>query len=442
MEDKLFTKKQLYALIIPLVIEQILAVLVGMADTIMVSQVGEAAVSGVSLVDSINYLLINIFGALATGGAVVCARYVGQRDYDRACESANQLMLVMVIISTALMAVALLLNQWLLQTIFGKVDEAVMQNAKLYFYLTALSFPGLAVYNAGAALCRAMGNSKISMKVSLLMNAINIGGNAIFIYGFHMGVEGVAIPTLVSRLVVGVVMLFVVLDTKQPLHLDVAKGFRPNRKRIREILKIGIPNGMEGSLFQLGKILVQSLIASFGTAAIAANAVANALAGLQIIPGAAIGLAMITVVGQSVGARRYDEARGYIKQLMKMACLSMGAICMVTVFLLNPLISWYHLSPEAFRIAKELMLFHSVTCMLFWALAFTLPNALRASGDVMYTMWVSLGSMWVCRIIFSYVLGDWLGLGVLGVWIAMVLDWIVRLIFFIVRLRGDRWLKN
>lgn len=442
MEEKLFSKKQLYALIIPLVIEQVLAVLVGMADTIMVSQVGEAAVSGVSLVDSINYLIINIFGALATGGAVVCARYVGQKDYKRACESANQLMLVMVIISTALMAVALLLNQWLLWTIFGKVDEAVMKNATIYFYLTALSFPGLAIYNAGAALCRAMGNSKISMNVSLLMNGINIGGNAILIYGFHMGVEGVAIPTLVSRTVVGVVMLLIVLNQKQQIHLDLAQGFRPNGRRIRELLQIGIPNGLEGSLFQLGKILVQSLIASFGTAAIAANAVANALAGLQIIPGAAIGLAMITVVGQSVGAKRYKEARYYIIQLMKMACISMGVICIATLFLLNPLIRCYNLSPEAFRITRELMVYHSIACLLIWAIAFTLPNALRASGDVMFTMWVSMGSMWVCRIALSYVLGAWLQLGVLGVWIAMTLDWVVRAIFFVQRLRGESWLKN
>ena len=298
----MFSRKDLIKLIVPLVIEQMLAVAVGMADSVMISVRGEAAMSGVSNVDTLNVLLINLFAALASGGAVVAAQYLGHKDFDKAKIAVNQLVLSITVVSAVIMVFALAANGPLLRLIYGSVEPEVMRNSRIYFYITAASFPFLAVYNACASLFRAMGNSRISMQVSILMNIINITGNAIGLYVLALGVEGVAYPTLISRAVAAVVMIILIRDEKNPLHINrrLRLGFDP--EMIKRILHIGVPNGLETSIFQIGKVMVQGLTASFGTMATAANAVASTVSGVAVIPGNAIGLAMITVVGQCVGA--------------------------------------------------------------------------------------------------------------------------------------------
>lgn len=271
----MFTKKQLYKLIIPLIIEQILAVTVGMADIIMVSNAGEAAISGVSIVDTLNVLLITIFSALATGGAVVAAQFLGHKDNEKARKSGEQLLIVTTTISVVIMIIALLGNYQILRTIYGDIDSKIMKNATTYFFITALSFPFLAIYNSCAALFRAMGNSKVSMTVSWIMNIINLVGNAYFIFVLHMGVAGVAIPTLVSRAVAAIIILILIRNEKNPIYIKHLHKIRFDLKIIKRILNIGVPNGLENSMFQIGKILVQGLITSFGAIAISANAVAN-----------------------------------------------------------------------------------------------------------------------------------------------------------------------
>ena len=435
----MFTRKALCLLIIPLVIEQILAVTIGMADTVMVARVGEAAVSGISLVDTINILLINIFSALATGGAVVSSQYLGRQENKNACIAAKQLLWAILILSSVIMALALILRNALLGLIFGHIEADVMSHAQTYFWLSAISYPFLAIYNSCAALFRTMGNSKISMLTSLLMNVINISGNAILIFGFNMGVAGAGIASLTSRAIGAVIMVILLRNGTNPIH--VRDPWKPqfNFSMIKNILKIGIPNGMENGMFQIGKILVQGLIASFGTAAIAANAVANNLASIQILPGAAIGLAMITVVGQCVGAQDYKQAKMYAIKLMKITYISMFALDIFLLAIASPLIGFYHLSPEASATAWELIVCHTVCAVVFWPSSFTLPNALRAAGDVKFTMLTSIVSMWIFRIGLSYVLGAWLQLGVLGVWIAMTVDWVFRAALFIQRFLREKW---
>lgn len=441
MENQLemWDRKRLLRLIIPLVIEQILAVTIGMADTVMVSSAGEAAVSGISLVDSINILLINIFSALATGGAVIGAQYLGKRERDSACEAAKQLVLSVAALSLVIAAFVLVAKDWLLQIIFGQVEQAVMANAQVYFFLSALSYPFLAVYNAGAALFRAMGNSKISMLISALMNFINIVGNAILIFGFHLDVAGAGIASLVSR-IVGCVLIMLLLI--RPIHEIYIKSLLPLKidwGMIRNIMRIGVPNGLENGMFQIGKILVQGLISSFGTAAIAANAVAGNIASLEIIPGSALGMAMITVVGQCVGARDYDGAKRYVKKLMIITYIFMAILNIPLLFVIPQLVGFYNLSGEALAMATEILILHGTCAILIWPASFALPNALRAANDVKFTMIVAILSMWICRIGMSYLLAQYFAMGVMGVWSAMIIDWCVRAVFLVGRYLSGKW---
>ena len=435
----LFSTRALCALILPLMVEQLLAVTVGMADTMMVSRVGEAAVSGISLVDSVNVLLIQVFAALATGGAVVVSQYLGRRDRQSACAAARQLIWITALLATVIGAVVLVGNRWILQFVFGRVEPAVMENAMTYFWLSALSYPFIAVYNAGAALFRSMGNSKVSMMTSFIINIINIGGNAILIYGFHWGTAGAGTATLVSRAVAAVVMVVLLHHRNNPVYLEGLLRPYLDRKLAGSILKVGIPNGVENGMFQVGKLLVAGLISSFGTAAIAANAVCNSIAGFPIIPGSAIGLALITVVGQCVGAQRYEEAKQYIHKLTGLAYLFMFFFNALIAIFCSQIVGFFSLSAEATDTAVQIMLWHSLFCAVFWPAAFTMPNGLRAANDVRFTMTVSILSMWICRICMSYILGTVLGMGALGTWFAMFLDWIVRIVFFAVRLHSNKW---
>lgn len=438
----MFSNQQLKRLIIPLVVEQILAVTIGMSDTIMVSSVGETAVSGLALVDTINILLINIFAALATGGAVVASQYIGKDDRENACLSAKQLLLSTGMLAIMIMVVVLFSCTNLLQLAFGNVEHSVMSNAIIYFQISAWSYPFIALYNSGAALFRSMGNSKISMYTSLFMNGFNILGNAILIYGFHMGVAGAAIASLVSRILGAIFILLLLRNSENKIYIDTYRklGFRFDM--IKRILGIGIPNGLENGMFQIGKILVQGFIASYGTMAIAANAVANNIAQIEIIPGAAIGLAMISVVGQCAGAKDFVAARNYCRKLMKTAYLSMLVLNIIMLCLVPFILQVYNLSEATYDIALILLVMHGVCAILFWPMSFTFPNALRAAGDVKYTMIVSIISMWLCRICLSYLFGTYMGFGVIGIWIAMFCDWLFRIVLFIIRYQGNAWTQK
>ncbi len=441
-EEKMFSNTDLRRLIIPLIIEQVLAVTVGMADTMMVASAGEAAISGVSLVDMLNMLLINIFASLATGGAVVCSQFIGAQQREKACNAAKQLLFIGFLLSTLLMALCLIFRLPLLRLFFGNIEPDVMKNAATYLWISALSYPFLSVYNSGAALFRAMGNSKVSMVTSIYVNILNVAGNALLIYGFHLGVAGAAISSLVSRAVGAVVMVVLLNNPLHPIHVLVREKFRPSLAMIKTILHIGVPNALEGSMFQLGRVLVVSIISTFGTVQIAANAVANTFDSLGCIPGQSINLAMLAVIGQCIGAGSLEQVKYYTKKLMKITYLiTIGLILLIFATLPLTFQLYHNISREALELAALLVLIHNGCAMLIWPLSFTLPNALKASNDVRFTMVVSIFSMWIFRIVFSFVIGNWLGLGAIGVWIAMVLDWIFRSICFVWRFISGKWKK-
>lgn len=360
----LFDDKALAVLIVPLIIEQFLAVLVGMADSVMIATVGEAAVSGVSLVDNIMVLFINAFSALAAGGAVICGQYLGQRDEKLACRASTQIVWFVTLVSLVLMVIIYCGKWFILHVVFGSIDADVMGHANIYLLIVAASIPFLALYNAGAAIFRAMGDSKAPMKVSILMNLINVSGNALLIYGLHCGTEGVAIPTLISRMTAAVVIIAMLVNQKLRLHIDRDFRFRPDGRMIRRILSIGVPNGLENSMFQLGKILVLSLVSSFGTYAIAANAVCNVIAMFQILPGVAVNLAITTVIARCVGADMYDQAKYYTKKLILITYVGMWVMNLIIVLLLPIILRVYNLSDVTSEITRQIMYLHTISSML------------------------------------------------------------------------------
>lgn len=435
----MFSNRALAALIFPLVVEQVLAITVGMVDTMMISYAGEAAISGVSLVDMINTVIINIFAAVAAGGSVVISQYIGKKNKDQACSAADQLLMITVLISMGLMVLTLAARRPLLSVLFGSIEADVMENALIYLVISAYSYPFLAVFNSCAAVLRSIGNSRLPMFVSVGMNVMNAIGNAILIFGFHMGVAGAAWSTFASRTTAAVVMFFILLNRRFDVYLTPRQIFSWQGGLIRKILYIAVPSGVENGIFQFGRVIVVSIISAFGTVQIAANAVANNLDAMGCIAGQAMNLAMITVVGQCVGAGDDEQAAYYIKKLLKITYLFTWCVNSVILLTLPWILDIYTLSAEARHLAFVLIVIHNGFAMLLWPTSFTLSHALRATGDVRFTMVVSVFSMCAFRICFSAVLGMYFGLGAVGVWIAMVMDWVFRVTLFVTRFIRGKW---
>ena len=434
-----FSNRALKRLIVPMIIEQFLAILVGMSDSIMVATVGEHAVSGVSLVDNIFILLIYLFAALATGGAVVMGQYLGQNKHEKANRAVNQLILFTALFAICIMIGLYLARNLILHRVFGAIEANVLEASKTYLLIVSASIPFIALYNAGAAVFRTMGNSKVPMYLSMMMNAINVGGNAILIFGFGMGVAGAATSTLVSRVISAVAIILLLCSPEHLLHLERPFSFKLDFGMLKKIAYIGIPNGLENGMFQLGKIMVLSMITGFGTAAIAANAVSNIIATFQVLPGMSVGMAVITVCSRCVGAGDYEAARYYTRKILKLVHILIIVFSVTTLVALPGIMHLYNLSDDAMTFTKQIIWYHGICCMLIWPEAFTLPNTLRAASDVKFCMILSIISMWVFRIAFSYIIAVRMGMGVLGVWIAMTIDWAVRAVLFIIRYRGKRW---
>ena len=441
MNNRLFSRKDLVRLIIPLIVDQFLQVAVGLSDSIMVARVGEAAVSGVSLVDTVMLLIINIFTALATGGAVIAGQYLGRKDPKTGCEATAQLFNFTFLFSIFIMILGYLGQNVILYHVFGKIEPEVMKDSRTYLLIVLSSIPMIAMYNAGAAIFRAMGNSNVAMKTSLLMNSINVFGNALLIFGFHRGVEGVAIPTVVSRGVACVVILILLNNQEHELHILHPYPFKIKWNVLKKILYIGIPNGLENSMFQLGKIAVLSLVSGLGTASLAANAVGNNIANFAILPGMSFGFALLTVCAQCVGAGDFEQVKYYTKHMMRVEYLCLIASNLIVILALPFILSVYNLSDEAAQYANDIILYHAACVVTIWPLSFTLPNTLRAAADVKVTMVLSIISMWVFRFGFSYLLTMVFHMGIFGVWVAMTIDWLVRGIFFVCRYKSGRWQK-
>ena len=443
MEQKhLFSNKMLKSILVPVILEQLLNSFMGTADTMMVSNVGSAAISAVSLVDSINVLLIQAFSALAAGGTIICAQYMGQRNYERANKSARQVLFIILSISAAVTILCLLFKDPLLHFIFGKVDADVMEASSVYFLFSAVSYPFIALYDSGASIFRAQENTKGPLIISVISNVMNIVGNAILIWGFNMGVAGAAIATLVSRIFCAVVVLWQLRKDGQPIVVRDYLKIRPDRKLIGRILGLGIPSGIENSMFQLGKLAIQSTVSTLGTTAIAAQAMTNNLEMLNGTAAMGVGIGLMTIVGECIGAGREDEAVYYVKKLSCVAEMIIIGCCLLVFALTKPITILGGMEPESARMCFQMMAWITVVKPLVWVVSFIPAYGMRAAGDVRFSMITSCVSMWVFRFCLCVFLIRVIGMGPLAVWFGMFTDWTIRGIVFIWRFHSRKWLKH
>lgn len=445
-----FTNKFLVCLVLPLVAEQFLAMTIGICDTIMVSSIGAPGVSAVSLIDQLGQLVIQLFAAFATGGAVVASQYLGHKEEDQACRSAKQLLYLCCAVGVMIIAICLPLRRFIIGGIFGGIEADIMTNALNYFVWILFSFPLIGIYNSCAALCRSMGNSKISLKVSIVMNVINVAGNALLIYGLKAGVAGAGISTLVSRGIAALIMIVILKNRKWPIHLKELWKVEINLGLIGKILKVAVPSGIENSIFHVGKTLVYSFMSGFGSVAIAANAISNSVCSFSNIPGNAVGLASVTIVGQCIGAGEKQQAKKYGRLMMY---LSYAGMCITGIFILifaPQCVKIFNLAEDISSLSVGVIRTCMIANMLFWAMSFTMPNILRGAGDAKYTMIWSLAGMWAFRVGGSYLISKYL-LGrfpdheeyaLYGIWIGMYIDWVFRGAMFLGRFMGKRWLDK
>lgn len=438
----MFSNRMICALLVPVVLEQLLNSIMGTADTMMVSNVGSAAISAVSLVDSINILVIQAFSALAAGGAIVCAQYIGQQNHKKANESARQVLFIITAISVAVSLLCLGFQRPLLRLIFGSVEAEVMKNSRIYFFFTALSFPFIAAYDAAASIFRAQDNTRGPMLISMISNGMNIVGNAIMIWGFHMGVAGAALSTLVSRIFCAVVVLIQLRRERQPIVVRDYYKIRPDWKMIRRILGIGIPSGVENSMFQLGKLAIQSTVSTLGTVAIAAQAMTNILENLNGIAAIGVGVGLMTIVGQCLGAGRKDEAIYYIRKLCVIAEVILICSCLLVFLLVRPITILGGMEAESAKMCIHMISWITVVKPLVWTMAFIPGYGLRAAGDVKFSMITSCVTMWSCRFCLCVLLIRVFGFGPMGVWIGMFADWTLRGIIFSLRFHSRKWLEH
>ena len=440
--NMMFTPKQLRLLLVPVIVEQLLNSFMGMADTMMVSQVGSAAISAVSLVDSINILVIQVFSALAAGGTIVCSQYLGKRDQKAGTESARQVTLAVTVISVVISVCCILFYKPLLELTFGQVEPDVMQDSITYFLITAVSFPFIALFSAGSAFYRAGGESKFPMRVSVISNVLNVAGNAVLIFGFHMGVAGAALATLASRIFCAVVVFYYLRKPRQPIVVRDYWSIRPNLSLIGKILAVGIPSGIENGMFQFGKLAIQSSVSTLGTTAIAAQAMTVILENLNGIGGIGVGIALMTVVGQCIGAGKKEEAKYYLVKLTFYGELIIIASCLFVLAITKPVTILAAMEAESARMCLEMMIAITVVKPVVWTLSFVPSYGMRAAGDVKFSMIFSSLTMWLCRVSLCVYLIHFHGFGPMAVWIGMFLDWTVRAIGFSWRFFSGSWLKK
>lgn len=440
--DHIYSNLDLKKLLIPIIVEQLLSCLMGTVDTMMVSNVGSAAISAVSLVDSINVLVIQALSALAAGGTILCSQYLGSRNEKSANHAARQVLLVMAVLSTALSLLCLIFRVPMLHFIFGKVEADVMANSQVYFLFTLLSFPFIGLYDAGASIMRAQNDSRRPMIISVISNFLNIVGNAILIFGLNMGVAGAAISTLVSRIFCAVVVIWQLRGEKEPISVRNYLSIRSDFSLIKNILYIGIPSGIENSMFQFGKLAIQSTVSTLGTIAIAAQAMTNILEMLNGVAAMGIGIGLMTVVGQCLGAGRKDEAVYYIKKLSWLAEIVIIATCLIVLVLTKPITMLGGMEAESTKLCFNMVIFITITKPISWVLSFIPAYGMRAAGDVKFSMITSCCTMWLCRVSLCIYLCRVWGFGPIAVWIGMFADWSLRAIIFTIRFHSRKWLEH
>lgn len=441
MKERRFTNKKLIALMLPLAVDQLLNSFMGTVDTLVVSNLGSAAISAVSLVDSINILVVQAFFALASGGTVVCSHYLGCEKKERATNAARQLVFITFAMSLIIAIACHLFSSQILGLIFGQVEPAVMENAKKYFFFSAMSYPFIALYDDGACILRAQENSKLPMQISFIANGINVVLNLVFVWIFHFGVAGSSAATMIARAFAMIAVLYKLRSPNMKVQLRDYFSIRPEWKEIKRILHIGVPSGIENGMFQFGKLAIQSTVSSLGTAAIAAQAMTIIFENVNGMAAVGIGIGLMTVVGQSIGAGRQEEAKYYIVKLAGYAEIAMIISCILVYIAARPVTVLAGMSEESTALCMQMILAITIVKPLLWVPSFTPPNGLRAAGDVRFSMITATLTMWLCRVALSIFLMRVVKTGPIGVWYGMFADWGVRGVIFTIRFVRGKWLR-
>ena len=436
-----FSNKALFALFLPLFVEQALEFCLGLADSMMVASLGEVAISGVSLVDFLVQLLIFSFSALGTGGAVIAGQYLGNNERDKACDASDQLVWFTTILAIIMAILVLIFKSSLINLFFGQIEADVFNTSSIYLSYMAISIPFIALYNAGAAIFRTMGKANLPMQIMFVCDILNIIGNGILLFVFGFGVEGVAIPTVLARALAAFILIYYLLQERYELHIKKTLKHKFDALLLKKVLNVGIPYGVENGVFQLGRILILSLVSTFGTVAIAANSVGYAIGIFSVLPGFAINLGLTAVISRCVGYNDYEQAKFYNKKILILVFLSHLAINLLIFALLPFILQIYGMSPAATDMTYQMVIWHGIFAILIWPIAFTLPTTFRGAGDAKWPMAISLSVMFICRIGLSYIIADFLGVGVFGTWIAMFIDWYVRAGFYVYRYFSGKWME-
>lgn len=442
VQQKLFSNRKLAALLIPLALDQLLNSFMGTVDTLVVSNLGSAAISAVSLVDSINILIVQAFFALASGGTVVCSHYLGCKKEKHAKEAAKQLIFITFIMSVIIAGLCLAFNGPILKLIFGDVEPAVMTNAKTYFFFSAISYPFIALYDDGSSIFRAQENSRLPMLISIWANVLNLVLNLVFVWVFRWGVAGSASATMIARIFSMLAVMYRLRNPELEISLKNYFSIRPDWGEIRRILHIGIPSGVENSMFQFGKLAIQSTVSLMGTAAIAAQGMTNIIENLNGILAMGVGVGLMTVVGETLGAGRKEEAVYYIKKLCVIAEAVVIVSCLVMYALVRPITHFGGMEPASAKMCIFMVTWITIVKPLVWVMAFIPAYGLRAAGDVKFSMTVSVLSMWLCRVTLAMILARVFHMGPMAVWIGMFTDWTIRCVIFTIRFKNRKWLNH
>jgi len=434
--------RQVIAIIIPLFFDQLFNGIISMLNTAMISSSGTAAVAAVSMVDSLNVIMLNIFIGIATGGTVIVAQYYGAGKAESVTKAAGNAVAAVIFSAVIISIVLTGFHDSVLTLLFKSAEPDVFANAKIYLIGSALSYPFVSVIDAISGVLRGIGNSKSYFWLSLIKNGSNLLFNIIFLKIFNFGIIGLILSIILSRFL-GMCCAFIYIRL---LNRQIVLHFRDllkiDCKMLRRIMFIGIPSAGEQVFFNAGKLITQSFIVTMGTGALAINAICNSLMVLMETGGLGLSLAIVTVVGISLGHGDYKSAKKYVRVFLILGSISVALTCLIMLPLLSPLIGFFSPEPQLLPEIMRICYICSVTTPLFWCLSFVSPAALRAAGDGRFVLVSSLISMWTLRVVLGYVLGIVFKLGILGVWLAMFIEWVLRGLMYNIRLMGKKWLSH
>ena len=440
-------RKNVLKLAVPIIVEQTFVMMLGVCNTMMAGHIGEEAVSAIGMVDSINMLFISFFAALSVGATVVVAQQIGQEKPKKANETAKQAIVSGVIVAGVITLLLWIFRVPLINFLYGSAEELVKSNAKLYIEFTLLTYPFIAIEQIANGILRGAGDTKTPMYITMFMNIINIILGYRLIYGIDFlhipsfGIMGAALAIAIARMIGSVIIIIVLFRGSKIIKIKKLFPFKFDMKVQKSIFNIGIPAGMEQVIFQTGKLLVQVFIVTMGTASIASNAIGMSITQIINVPGNALCLAATTLVGQYIGRDDIKGAKSTLIYLVKIATICLVSIGIIFVPIAEWLASLYTNVPEVIRLTGILIKSNSVA-MVVWAISFVLSSGLKGAGDTRYTMMTAFIGMWVFRIGLGYVLGIVFKMGILGIWIAMYIDWFVRGTMYSVRLKGTNWLGH